>query len=332
MIDETRPLTHLEFNKALNYYSCIDDQTILARQYMSEFIDFMEWEFDIDQIHDNHFPKTAAWVARLLMLGVELPVENQVEYVENALKQASSKIEKTVNLVPLYSAADKISEKLAEIEGFVDDNVNNFDSEEFKNFLESQKITKAAANSLAERYAFRLDELIQASDGIDEQLREAYRGYTEAELLGIIEAYNSILECLDGFVAEVKPRAAYKRKPVAPEKQVAKVTLHSGLPGLKCQPAVKIIGAKELLCYNERYKIITVFHALNESGFSVKGSSILNFDEKKSFSKRIGRNTKNILDIILKDGKMKILEKQKDARFTNRINENVILLKVRSEK
>ena len=102
VIDETRPLTRLELNKALNYYSCIDDQLPLARSYMGEFIKFMEWEYNPDNIPDMHFPRTASWIARLLMLGVELPSENNVEYIEDKLNAALSKNEKNANLVPLF--------------------------------------------------------------------------------------------------------------------------------------------------------------------------------------------------------------------------------------
>jgi hypothetical protein len=94
----------------------------------------------------------------------------------------------------------------------------------------------------------------------------------------------------------------------------------------------KVIGAQELWTFNTKYKTLTVFRALDRGGLQVKGTSIINYDEATSVTKRTGRKPEVYVDKVLNGGKIvlrKLMDELKnDAPLAYRINENTILLKV----
>jgi hypothetical protein len=94
----------------------------------------------------------------------------------------------------------------------------------------------------------------------------------------------------------------------------------------------KIIGAQELWTFNTKYKIVTVFRAIDRGGLQVKGTSIIGYDEKTSVSKGTGRKPEIVLDKLQNSGKIvlrKLMEELKtDKPFQLRINENTVLMKV----
>jgi hypothetical protein len=94
----------------------------------------------------------------------------------------------------------------------------------------------------------------------------------------------------------------------------------------------KIIGATELWTFNTKYKVMTVFRALNREGLQVKGTSIINYDEQNSHTKRTGRKPDYFVERVLKGGKIvlrKLMdEMDKETTLAHRINDNTILLRV----
>ena len=76
---------------------------------------------------------------------------------------------------------------------------------------------------------------------------------------------------------------------------------------------------------------MTVFRAIDRGGLQVKGTSIINYDENNSVTKRTGRKPEVYVDKVLNSGKVvlrKLMDELKnDAPLAYRINENTILLK-----
>jgi hypothetical protein len=76
---------------------------------------------------------------------------------------------------------------------------------------------------------------------------------------------------------------------------------------------------------------LTVFRAIDRGGLQVKGTSIINYDEKNSFTKRTGRKPEEYLKKVLEGGKIvlrKLMDDMKEAPLAYRINENTILLRI----
>jgi hypothetical protein len=100
-------------------------------------------------------------------------------------------------------------------------------------------------------------------------------------------------------------------------------------------PPEQIVGAQELWTYNTKYKILTLFKALDRGGLDVKGSSIIKYDETASKSKTVGRTEAaktSTIDTVLNGGKValrNLMNTQKtDKPLAYRINENTILLRI----
>ena len=130
----------------------------------------------------------------------------------------------------------------------------------------------------------------------------------------------------------------------APRKPRA-VSIDKKIKGLKFQKEDKkfkiasvnperIIGASELWTFNTKYKTLTVFRAADRGGLQVKGTSIINYDEANSVTKRTGRKAEYFVERVLNGGKIvlrKLTEEEgigSETPLANRINENTILLKI----
>ena len=131
-----------------------------------------------------------------------------------------------------------------------------------------------------------------------------------------------------------KTRAPRKPRPVSVEKKLKSFKYQKEDNTFKIASInpEKVIGAQELWTFNTKYKIVTVFRAIDRGGLQVKGTSIIGYDEKNSASKGCGRKPEEILSKLQNGGKI-ILRKLMDELKTDkplqyRINENTILVRV----
>jgi hypothetical protein len=91
----------------------------------------------------------------------------------------------------------------------------------------------------------------------------------------------------------------------------------------------KLLGAKYLVAFNTKTRDLSLYYA-NEGGFSVKGTSIINFDETKSFTKKL-RKPLDILPLI--DTRINAERQFKNIKSAGRVpngrtNDFTILYKV----
>lgn len=128
-----------------------------------------------------------------------------------------------------------------------------------------------------------------------------------------------------------KPR---KKKPVSIDKLVSRLLYQEKDDelGLVSIPKEKVIGAKELWLYNTKYANLTVYRTEAEAGFSVRGTTLLNYDETASISKKIGRRAKEHTGNLLLSTKPQLRKFMDTISATptkpnGRINENTILLR-----
>lgn len=59
----------------------------------------------------------------------------------------------------------------------------------------------------------------------------------------------------------------------------------------------QIIGASTLIMYNTKYRQLTILRAADSDGLSIKGTTILNVDEKASETKRAGRDINSLREM-----------------------------------
>jgi hypothetical protein len=93
-----------------------------------------------------------------------------------------------------------------------------------------------------------------------------------------------------------------------------------------------IIGAKILLIFNTKTRKFGYFNASDANGLSIKGTTIINFDENNSLCKTLRKPSEQIPELSGSTAKRMETQfktiKAVDTKLKGRINEDVLLLKI----
>ena len=332
-------VTEGEYGYALNWYNTMCD-TNDAREYIETYLknnNRLAEAKKLKRIPDAWVSTTAGWVCRMLSKGYELPYSAKI-FMEKKLKEGfakASKEELKEDKGQVISIQDRIRERTHDIIGDIEEMIDTGEEFSLYEWLKTKEIPASYCTAIIAKYAPWLDELIEAYEGKDEQLKEGYKHLTKKQLRERIEFFNKLIEDASryGSVAK-KTRAPRNPRPVSVEKKLKNFKYQKEDNGFKIASVnpEKIIGAQELWTFNTKYKTLSVFRALDRGGLQVKGTSIINYDEKTSFTKRTGRKPEEYVKRVLDGGKIvlrKIMDELKgDAALAYRINENTILLKI----
>jgi hypothetical protein len=334
--------TDSEYARALTWYNtmCTVNE---AREYIETYFKNTGRAADLKKfktVSDTWVPQTAAWIARMIGRGVKVS-DNSKKFMENQFRSAidnhSSETKDQADVKPtnVVSIQDRIRDKANDIIGCVEELIDQNQEFSLYDWMKNNEIPATYAPRIAAYYAPILGELIEASEGKDPQLKEAYSHLNKKQLNERIMFFNTIIEDAERY-ADTTKKVRKPRKPRA-------VSVEKKLKNFKYQKEdntykiasinpEKVIGCQELWTFNTKYKTLTVFRALDRGGLQIKGTSIINFDEKNSATKRTGRKPEVYVDKVLNGGKVilrKLMEELKgDVALSYRINENTILLKV----
>jgi hypothetical protein len=278
---------------------------------------------------------TAAWlkdaIVRVINEGKDDDrAEEETSEVKPAVVQPS--IQERVR-----EAAGRMVEEIEDaIESFQVD-PETFDPKSFKvlNLLRGKQVKAAHARIIKDFYNRNYDELVEAAQGSCEQLKEAYSHLSKANLKKITQFYSEILSACDMLMQEAKvsrkPRA---KKSVPTEKLVAKLKFAKQDEKLKLVSInpTDIIGVQELWVFNTKTRKLGKYVAKEFAELSVKGTTIINFDENKSVQKTL-RKPEEQLKEFKSSGKVQLRKflddiKAVDIKLNGRCNEDTILLKV----
>jgi hypothetical protein len=337
----TKPLTQAEYGKALSWYNymCTNSE---AREYLTDYLKangFASHAKELKRVPDTWIPSTAAWAARLIMRGYMLP-DNGVttSFIDEQIKEAltrAKKEEPTVDTKPKPSIQDRIREKGHDIIGEIEEMIDKEEIFSLYDWLKAREIPAVYAPMIIQHYGPWLMELIEAHNGDDEQLNEAYKHMTKKQLAERIKFFDALIDDAEKY-GNVAKKTRAPRKPRAQSKEKI-------LKNLKYQKEdntfkiasinpEKILGAQELWCFNTKYKVLTVFRALDRGGLQVKRSSITGYDEKTSKSRGCGRQAEKTVYNVMNSGKINLRKLMDDLKsekpLQERINENTILLRV----
>jgi hypothetical protein len=246
------------------------------------------------------------------------------------------------------------------LEGFVVDKAG-FDPKgfDFKAHFTKAGVTQAHARKLKEFFANELadfDELermptaaqLKKMDEHDadmwEQLKEGYAHIKKADINKYRTAISGLIEALDFIIDQSKAtRKPRKPKPKSADKLVAKVKYLKVDEKYKLTSInpVDVVGANELWVFNVKTRKLGKYVAANidpkgigrdGSGLSVKGASIVGYDENLSIQKTL-RKPEEQLKEFKAAGKValrKFLDdiKTTDTKLNGRINLDTVLLKI----
>jgi hypothetical protein len=295
-------------------------------------------------IAKNH--TTYAWVTRMASRGFKfsetetLTVDRLKEGFERentrAKQQKTPAAQATATISIQDRLQNKIDEYIGELEGFVDDygiRGSNKDMNAYQ-WMTDNGVKAAHATKIAEHFKKQALEISLAESGKDSDLSEGYEGYTKSRLKNILAVMSSIAKDAEKIGQNQKiTRKPRKKKPVSHEKLVSKLNFKEKDDTLKIKSVnpLNLIGCKQVWVYNTKTRKLGRYTALDDSGISVKGSTLTGFSSD-SIEKTL-RKPQEIVPNVISAGKVqlrKLMEgiNAKAGALTGRINRDVVILRV----
>ena len=324
---------------------------------------------DYHKAHDEHWqscPGTGGAVkpvSEFLHLRCERAIEEGAKIVEVKAEEASEKKNVYVPTIQerIRDQAHLQSEAIDEwLDGFVTDK-KNFDPKgfDFKAHFQKTNVTQAHARKLKiffeheltdfkdlERMptAGQLKKMSDRDADMWAQLKEGYAHLKKADIKNYTTAIEELMTALDFVIDTAKAtRAPRKAKPKSATKLVEKLKFSKTDDKFQLASVNpdQIIGANELWVFNTKTRKLGKYVAQNidpkgmgreGTGLSVKGTTIIGFNEKESIQKTL-RKPADQLKEFKSAGKVKLRKflddiGTTDTKLNGRCNPDTILLKV----
>ena len=341
----TREITKEELTKVLNWYSQNRVQKD-SHRYAYNFFK-RKHNLDVDEQLKN-VSSTFGFLCRIISNGATLDPKSSETFEsfisdilsqkkEYDLAQKTKKVKTVQAVAPVQDRTeDKISEIAGELEGAIDDYIlSKFKTETAPAAILNGRVKGVHTKKLFDIFQSKRIEFDNILTTKDKQLIEGYSNFSKSEIKKIVAYCDRILtELSDVKQTSIKNRKPRKRKIKTVDQIISKMMYCEEFPelGLKSVDPKSVVGANQLWVYNTKYKKIGVYHSLDVTGFSVKGTTLLNFDEKKSIQKTV-RKPEDFIPKILSGGKVYLRSALNelntvDTELTGRIGNDTILLRV----
>ena len=349
--------------KAAPPYQLSITAAICAKQLLDGMPDF-------NQKEDDYWQTLAGTMGHTQPVTIFLKkrIKQAIEAGTEVIKDRKEKSEKKAKEVPPLSIQERIREQAyiqAEdidewLEGWLID-PKSFDPKgfDFKKHFREKNVTQAHARKLKTFYIDQLndyDELermptpgqLKKMNEHDadmwNQLKEGYGHFKKSDIKLLRTAIEQLLSALDFVIASAKAnRKPRKSKPKSATKLVEKLKYCKADEKFKVAsiPPEDIIKTNELWVFNRKTRKIGKYVAKNidplgqqreGTGLSVKGTSIIGFDEQQSIQKTL-RKPEEQLRLFKEAGKVKLRKylediKTTDTKLNGRCNPDTVLLKV----
>lgn len=234
---------------------------------------------------------------------------------------------------------DQLNELIGEMEEWEDGvfTNKNFEVPKVFEWLKKSNVAQAHVGKMIDFYTPKAEEInVVLSKNCEADLAEGYDNVKKVDLKRLVTFYDLLLEDLNAYknLKKVgrKPRA---KKAPSKDKTVQKLKYKLDDKELKIVSIrpIEIIGAQTLWIYNTKTRKLGKYVAdSNAKQLSVKGSSIVGFDEKLSIAKTVRKPAEKLKEFA-KSGKVALRTFIEDIRAVEvtlkpRINKDVILLRV----
>jgi len=201
-------------------------------------------------------------------------------------------------------------------------------------WLKNHDVKSVQSDMIADHFQPVLDELKEAYDKTCEQLVEAYDYLTRPQLKNFRDMVQSVVEtCRQHAKLSKAVRKPRRKKSQTPGKIIRKLQFceKSDEYGVSSIDPRKIVGANKVVVFNTKYKKLAIFEASPlVDGLSVKGTTIVGFDDKKSRERTV-RKPKEIVKDCANSG-IRVINNRynslttKESVPTGRINKNCVIL------
>lgn len=337
-------ITKVEMAQALNWYS----QNKASKDAQKYASDYFKKKLKITNIEDGikSMVSTFGFVCRIVSNGGVLSVKDQkwfdeqVELVKNARPKRKKVVvdkQETPTITIQDRIAEKASECIGELEGMIDDMTTSGFKEVASPYglFHSMNIKQAHTRFIIDWSRKRRQEFDEVLTTTDKEIKEGYSNFTKPNMKKMVAFCDQvILDCQKLSGEAVKARKPRKRKEKSPDQLVSKVKVCQEFKelGLKSVDVKLILGATQVWVYNTKYRKVGCYHAADAGGFSIKGTSILNFNETKSIQKKL-RKPEVSLPEILNGGKVMLRNfmdgiRAVESEMNGRLNADTIILRV----
>lgn len=330
-------MTEGEMAIAYNWYNAMADKSDI-KEYTETWLKNQGRLAELKRfkaVPDEWVNHTCGAIARMISRGYDVPAHSKKFLEETfAYTLTKAKIQSESN-IPKQSIQERMRDKQHDIIGDIEELIDSEQPFSLYDWLKAKEIPAAYCPAIVSYYAPWLEELIEVLEGSDPQLKEAYSHMTKTMVKNRVVFFSNLIEDAERY-GNVTKKTRTPRKPrtISVEKKLKNLKFQKEDNNYKIASInpEKIIGAQELWTFNTKYKIVTVFRAIDRGGLQIKGTSITNYDETASLSKGTGRKPEIVLDKLQKSGKIvlrKLMEElSTDKPLQVRINENTVLMKV----
>ena len=242
-------------------------------------------------------------------------------------------------LSPLERLSNKVNSTIiSELEAMIDDKgwVESEVKVESVNLIQLLKAHSIPVKGLKEIYAWLevyQDSLQNALNNIDEFDIEGWSFLSKPGIRNRLKSIQDMITQLDKYSSsnkKVKKTRNKKVKSATMQVKNLKYKESDADFGIQSVSPLNIPGARKVLVFNTKTRKLGVYES--DDPISVKGTSLKEWNEEKSFSLTI-RKPDDILPIILKKSEKvftKLIEelKTKRGKVNGRINQDIILLRI----
>jgi len=336
-----RELSKIELMSTLNWYTQNKD-TKDAVKYANDYFK-KNHKLNVDSVIKN-YSTTFGFVCRILNNGGSVNEKELVWFNETIVKikedLAKPKVDVVVDDKPVQpNIQDRIREKasecIGELEGLLDEYILSKFTSNPKPYgiMHTLNIKGVHTNRILEHWKRIRAEYDTVLTTEDELIKEGYSNFSKTEIKKIVGFCDSIItDCMKVVDEANKSRKPRQRKQKTPEQLVSKLKYLDKHEALISENSKDIIGAIQLWVYNTKSRKLGCYNADDASGLSVKGSSIIGFNESKSTQKKL-RKPEVTLPEILKGGKVYLRTALDDIKavastLNGRLNTDTILLRI----
>ena len=346
----TKEQLHREIHRGYffyNYYMTPADMRKHVVTYGQKFLKWGKPEISaFAECEDFRVGITVCSFSKMILDGAPLQTSDFItNKIADLLAYGSEKIANkkviATNISQKKSVQDHMAEKFDEIIGEIEnyyDLVIRGDNTipDFVAYFRKVNMPQQFVNRIRTRYDEHRAEITASQlKNADAQLIEGYKWIKRTDLKRINAWFTALLDALTAY-GQVKSavRKVRKAKPVSKEKLVKGVKFMAQFPELNLVSITpsNIIGSTVLWCYDTKTRKLIVYHAATDAKqLTIKGSTIIGYDDKLSVAKTL-RKPSETLKEFASAGKIKLRTFMQDIKTTEtlasgRINANQILLK-----
>ena len=282
----------------------------------------------IDKVPDMELSMTMCTVAKLIQSGCKVTKEYS-DFLDRRIKEITSKYD-LVDVKETKVEKDRFSPLIADTDDMLDafyrSNYKD-DPIEYYKYLSEKGFKPGEVREAVMYYEPILEELQNEPSEITRKQKKAYEVFLKTIL-------DDCISYLSNTRKTNKLRKPRKKKVKSADQLVSKVQFKATDPTLKISsvPPTQIVGASYVWVYNTKYARLTYLVAPDNQSLSIKGTTVQNFDEKKSLIKKIRKPEKNLSE-LLNMGKVAMLKaflslKTKPILANGRLNKETVILKV----